>query len=324
MGIAFPLDFGTAPEWRAPRGLPDALRRERTLVMGILNVTPDSFSDGGEHNTFDSAVAHAERLVAEGADIIDVGGESTRPGADRVSEDEEIARTVSVVRALSERGIVVSIDTMRASVAKAAVEAGALIVNDVSAGLADPQMLPTVASLTSQRGESPVYAAMHWRGHSMEAMAKSGYGHVGRDVASELGARMEAALDAGIPAEYLVADPGFGFSKTGDENWDLFDQYAPVEELGYPLLVGVSRKRFVATLDVDRDAATAAISAVCQGRRTWAVRVHDVASTVAAIRVFERLMAGRDGRGMGLGSAFSDRNYGARRPEPPREGAADA
>lgn len=309
-GPRFPLDFGTAPQWRRPAGLPCDLEVDRTLVMGVLNVTPDSFSDGGEHNSFDAAIAHAELLVQQGADIIDVGGESTRPGGSRVSEDEELTRTVEVVKSLSERGITVSIDTMRAAVARAAVAAGALIVNDVSGGLADSAMFSTVAGLTTRRGTSPVYVGMHWRAHSETAVAAAGYERVGTDVARELGTQLDAAVAAGISPEYIVADPGFGFSKTGDDNWDLWDQLEGTEALGYPMLIGVSRKRFLAALGVDRDAATAALSGVSQGRRAWAVRVHDVVATVANIRVMERLMAGPAGRSIGMANGIADRPYG--------------
>lgn len=307
--IPFPLDFSTAPSWRRPSGLPAELSVDRTLIMGVLNVTPDSFSDGGTHNEFSAAVAHAEKLVANGADMIDVGGESTRPGGARVSEDEELSRTINVVRALAERGIVVSIDTMRASVATAAVEAGALIVNDVSGGLADPDMFDAVARMRTSLGAAPVYVAMHWRAHSDVAVSAAGYTEVGKDVAREVGAQVKAALAAGLRAQSLVLDPGFGFSKSGNDNWDLFDDYRPIEELGYPILVGVSRKRFLAALDVDRDAATAALSGLCQARHTWAVRVHDVRQTLANIRVMERLMAGRRGHAMGLGASVADREY---------------
>lgn len=311
--VRFPLDYASAPSWRHPAGLPDDLKVERTLVVGVLNVTPDSFSDGGTHNSFDAAIEHAKLLTRQGADIVDVGGESTRPGGSRVSEDEELSRTIDVVRALSERGIPVSIDTMRATVAREAVNAGALIVNDVAGGLADDAMLPTVATLRTQLGTPAVYAAMHWRAHSDAAVKAAVYDSVGADVARELGARLDAAVASGIAPEYLVADPGFGFSKTGDDNWDLFDQLGPTEDLGYPLLIGVSRKRFLASLDVDRDAATAAVSGLCQARRAWAVRVHDVPTTLANIRVMQRLMAGPQGRGMGLGANVSDREYGATR-----------
>lgn len=307
--LRFPLDFSTVPEWRHPLGMPESLRVERTLIMGVLNTTPDSFSDGGQHNSFPDAIAHAERLVSEGADIIDVGGESTRPGGERVSEAEELARTRDVVAALADKGIAVSIDTMRASVAAAAVESGAIIVNDVSAGLADPEMLSAVAGMRTSLGVQPVYVGMHWRGHSQEAMARAGYTAVGEDVARELSEQLDKAIAAGIDPKHIVADPGFGFSKTGNENWDLFDQYGPCEDLGFPILVGVSRKRFLAALDCDRDAATAAISGLCQLRKTWAVRVHNVAQNVANVRVMQRLMAGPEGRSLGLGAEVSDRNY---------------
>lgn len=304
-----PLDLTTAPAWRRPEGLPPALSQERTLIMGVLNVTPDSFSDGGAYLEHRSAIAHAEQMVADGADIIDVGGESTRPGAARVSEAEECRRTIPVVRALAERGICVSIDTMRAEVAREAVRVGALIVNDVSAGLADPDMLPAVARVRTSRGLPPVYVAMHWRAHSHEAVSHQSYADVGREVADELTARLEAAVEAGIPVSCLVADPGFGFSKSGEHNWELVDQIGQIEALGYPLLIGVSRKRFLTALGGNPDAATAAISGLAQARRAWAVRVHDVPSTLAQVRVMDRLLRGPGAPGGG--SEWADEPYAA-------------
>jgi dihydropteroate synthase len=241
------------------------------LIMGILNVTPDSFADGGRHNEFGAAVARGLEMIAEGVDIIDIGGESTRPGADRVSEEEEIARTIPVITELARHGARISIDTMRASTAKAAIKAGATIVNDVSGGLADPHMLDTVAEL-----DVP-YIAMHWRGQSKDMNLKAIYTDVVADVISELGERIEAALDAGIKTDNLIIDPGLGFAKDGEHNWAIIDAMNRFVELGYPVLVGGSRKRFLggqtpdereqATIDLTKRLATSGI---------WAVRVHSV------------------------------------------------
>jgi dihydropteroate synthase len=241
------------------------------LIMGILNVTPDSFADGGRHNEFGAAVARGLEMIAEGVDIIDIGGESTRPGADRVSEEEEIVRTIPVITELARRGARISIDTMRASTAKAAIKAGATIVNDVSGGLADPHMLDTVAEL-----DVP-YIAMHWRGQSKDMNSKAIYTDVVAEVISELGERIEAALEAGIKTDNLIIDPGLGFAKDGEHNWAIIDAMNRFVELGYPVLVGGSRKRFLggqtpdereqATIDLTKRLATSGI---------WAVRVHSV------------------------------------------------
>jgi dihydropteroate synthase len=241
------------------------------LIMGILNVTPDSFADGGRHNEFGAAVARGLEMIAEGVDIIDIGGESTRPGADRVSEEEEIARTIPVITELARHGARISIDTMRASTAKAAIKAGATIVNDVSGGLADPHMLDTVAEL-----DVP-YIAMHWRGQSKDMNSKAIYTDVVAEVISELGERIEAALEAGIKTDNLIIDPGLGFAKDGEHNWAIIDAMNRFVELGYPVLVGGSRKRFLggqtpdereqATIDLTKRLATSGI---------WAVRVHSV------------------------------------------------
>lgn len=269
-----------------PAGLPSALAaREDTLVMGILNVTPDSFSDGGEHAGRDEAIAHARLLLDQGADIIDVGGESTRPGAARVSAEEELARVLPVVEALAADGICVSVDTMRAQVARETVARGAIIVNDVSAGLADEQMASTVAGLRTREGSQPVYVAMHWRGHSDVMGSLTQYDDVARDVAAELGARVQELLAAGIARDHLVADPGLGFSKAGGQDWELLARRGPLEALELPVLIGASRKRFVAALGQDRDQATAAISAIAALHGAWCVRVHDVAPTKAAVAV---------------------------------------
>jgi dihydropteroate synthase len=187
------------------------------LIMGILNVTPDSFADGGRHNKFDAAVARGLEMIAEGVDIIDIGGESTRPGAERVSEAEEIARTIPVITELAKHGARISIDTMRASTAEAAIKAGASIINDVSGGLADPEMLQTAARL------GVPYIAMHWRGQSKDMNSKAIYNDVVIDVISELQERITAALDAGIEVGNLIIDPGLGFAKDAEHNWEIID-----------------------------------------------------------------------------------------------------
>jgi dihydropteroate synthase len=241
------------------------------LVMGILNVTPDSFADGGKHNDFESAVARGLQMISEGVDIIDIGGESTRPGADRVSEEEEIARTIPVIKELAKHGAKISIDTMRASTAKAAITAGASIINDVSGGLADPSMLQTVAELKVP------YIAMHWRGQSKDMNSKAVYGDVVSDVISELQERISAALDAGITAEHLIIDPGLGFAKDADHNWAIIDAIDQFVALGYPVLVGASRKRFLGGDTPDeREQATIDLTTRLAPTGVWAVRVHSV------------------------------------------------
>ncbi len=241
------------------------------LVMGILNVTPDSFADGGKHNNFESAVARGLEMIAEGVDIIDIGGESTRPGADRVSEDEEIARTIPVITELAKHGIPISIDTMRSRTAEAAVRAGASIINDVSGGLADPEMLQTASRL-----EVP-YIAMHWRGQSKEMNSKAIYSDVVSDVISELNERIEAALDAGIEKDKLIIDPGIGFAKEAEHNWKIIDSIDRFVALGYPVLVGASRKRFLGGDSPDeREQATIDLTKRLGTTGVWAVRVHSV------------------------------------------------
>jgi dihydropteroate synthase len=268
-----------------PDGLPADLARDRTLVMGILNVTPDSFSDGGAHMRPDQALAHAERMLSEGAAIIDVGGESTRPGAERVEEAEELRRVVPVVRELSARGAAVSVDTMRAAVAEASLEAGALIINDVSAGLADPGMPGLLARARTRLGAPPVVIAMHWRGHSDVMNDLDEYADVPRDVERELGARLAALREAGVEDSQLVADPGLGFAKNGAQNWEILGDWDALLAHDLPVLIGASRKRFLSALPGDRDVATAAVSALCAREGAWAVRVHDVAASVAAVEV---------------------------------------
>jgi dihydropteroate synthase len=271
-----------------PEGLPAELAQDRTLVMGILNVTPDSFSDGGRHLRPEDALAHADRMLAQGADIIDVGGESTRPGAERVEEAEELRRVVPVVRELGRRGIAVSVDTMRASVARAVIDAGALIINDVSAGLADPEMPEVMASSRTRLGTPPVVIAMHWRGHSDVMNGFARYDDVPRDVAGELADRLTALRAAGVEDAQLVADPGLGFAKTGEQDWEVLGDWSALRSHGLPLLIGASRKRFLASLGGDRDIATAALTTICALEGAWAVRVHDVPASVSAIAVASR------------------------------------
>jgi dihydropteroate synthase len=241
------------------------------LVMGILNVTPDSFADGGRHNNFEAAVARGLEMIAEGVDIIDIGGESTRPGADRVSEEEEIARTIPVIAELAKHGTPISIDTMRASTAHAAVKAGASIINDVSGGLADPEMLQTVAELKVP------YIAMHWRGQSKDMNSKAIYADVVSDVITELNERIEAALAAGIQKDKLIIDPGLGFAKDAEHNWAIIESIDRFVAMGYPVLVGGSRKRFLGGESPDeREQATVQLTKRLGSTGIWAVRVHSV------------------------------------------------
>ena len=277
------------PAYPAVRGLP-AL--DRCRVMGVINVTPDSFSDGGAFADADSAVKHGRQLLAAGADLLDVGGESTRPGAERVSAAEERARVEPVVAALAAAGAVVSIDTMRASTAEAALRAGARLVNDVSGGVADPE-LPALVAATGVP-----YVVMHWRGHSDQMQDHATYADVVSDVARELGERLEAVVAAGVALEQVVLDPGIGFAKTAEHNWALLARLEELLSLGRPLLVGSSRKSFLGALlaggdeprpVVDRDDATAALTVTAALAGAWAVRVHEVRASADAVRVVARL-----------------------------------
>ena len=241
------------------------------IVMGILNVTPDSFADGGRHNDFEAAVHHGHEMLAEGVDIIDIGGESTKPGVERVSEEEELARVIPVIEELAKTGVRISIDTMRASTARAAISAGAQIINDVSGGLADPEMLPTAAQL------GVPYIAMHWRGHSKDMNSRAVYGDVVKDVIAELQERVNAALDAGITKGNLILDPGIGFAKEAHHNWEIIDSIDQFVALGYPVLVGGSRKRFLGGDNPDeREAATIELTKRLSTSGIWGVRVHSV------------------------------------------------
>ena len=249
------------------------------LVMGILNATPDSFADGGEHFTYPDAVDHGLKLISEGADLIDVGGESTRPGAERVSAAEEERRVINVISKLADAGKPISIDTMRASTARAAVIAGASIINDVSGGLADAAMLETAAEL-----QVP-YIAMHWRGHSKEMNNLAVYKNVVEEVIAELNSRIEAALSAGISKSNLIIDPGIGFAKEAADNWAIIEEIGQFVALGYPVLVGASRKRFLGGDDpAAREAATVALTKQLSQTGIWAVRVHGVAANKAVLK----------------------------------------
>jgi dihydropteroate synthase len=261
----------------------------RCVVMGILNVTPDSFSDGGRYCDRDDAVAHGLALRTAGADLVDIGGESTRPGAQRVDAPTEIARVVPVIRELAAGGVPCSVDTTRAAVAEAALEAGAIMVNDVSGGLADPAMAPMMA-----RCRVP-WVLMHWRGHSERMDDLARYSDVVGEVRAELLARVDAAVGAGVDPGALVLDPGLGFAKTAAHNWALLGHLEALIELGFPVLVGASRKRFLGTLLAGatgtprrcdgRDTATAALSALAAATGAWGVRVHDAAASRDAATV---------------------------------------
>lgn len=261
----------------------------RTVVMGVLNVTPDSFSDGGLFSDLAGAIARGRDLRDLGADIVDVGGESTRPGAERISEEVELARTIAVVEALTAFGVPTGIDTMRASVAAAAVGAGCMLINDVSGGLADDAMLPTVAGLGV-----PI-VLMHWRAPSSEMDQFTHYDDVVAQVSKHLHERRDAAIQAGVSSEQIVLDPGLGFAKLAHHNWTLLNQLEAIAAIGQPVLIGASRKRFVgAELTdsrgeprplADRDAGTHAISALAAANGAWGVRVHDVPGTLDAVRV---------------------------------------
>ena len=266
-----------------------------TLIMGVVNVTPDSFSDGGRYVDPDDAVAHGLRLRSEGANLLDVGGESTRPGAERVAPRVEQERVLPVVTALVEAGAMVSIDTMNASTALTAVEAGARIVNDVSGGLADPHLLAAVATTSAD------LVLGHWRGPSADMYARAEYADVVRDVLRELAERVDAAAAAGIPPGRVIVDPGIGFGKKGAQNWDVLRALPRVAGLGHRVLVGTSRKRFLAealgadgsgddpaVTEARRDLATAVTSVLAAQAGAWAVRVHDVVATRDALRIADQ------------------------------------
>ncbi|MFI5906262.1 dihydropteroate synthase [Dactylosporangium sp. NPDC051541] len=266
------------------------LRRSTPVVMGVLNATPDSFSDGGRYADLDAAVVHARQMTAEGADLIDVGGESTRPGAERIDAGTEAARVLPVIRALRAEGVTMSIDTTRAAVAAAALEAGAELVNDVSGGLADPDMGRVVAEAGCP------WVLMHWRGHSRRMADLAVYDDVVKEVAAELLQRVDAAVAAGVAAERIILDPGLGFAKKPEHTWRLAAHLPDLIALGHPVLVGSSRKshlgRLLADADgtprptEDREAATVATTVLSVAAGAWGVRVHDVRGNVDAIKVW--------------------------------------
>ena len=273
-------------------GLPEFLHKpKRTLVMGIINVTPDSFSDGGENAGTESAVMRGIQMIREGVDIIDIGGESTRPGASRISPEEEKARVLPVLRALADYDTVLSIDTMRAEVAEKAIAAGASIVNDVSGGLADSDMPRLIADVRVP------YVVMHWRGFSDSMQKLAVYEVTAKEVRHELAERIEKLTKAGVEIDQIILDPGLGFAKEPDHNWDVLQAIESFEKLKRPLLVGASRKRFLGRLlndgegdrDVkEREAATIAVTTMLAERKVWGVRVHNVRDSRDAIEVVTR------------------------------------
>jgi dihydropteroate synthase len=276
-------------------------RPGRCVVMGVLNVTPDSFSDGGCYADKDAAVAHGLEMAAAGADYVDVGGESTRPGADRVDAQEECRRVLPVIAELASAGVRVSVDTTRAEVAEAALSSGAVLVNDVSGGLADAGM----AKLVADAGVP--WVLMHWRGHSREMYAAASYDDVVTEVRAELTARVDDAVAAGVHAEQLVLDPGLGFAKNSAHNWQLLASLDRLVDLGLPVLLGASRKTFLGRLLAgpdgtprpaeDRDAATLATTVLAAEAGIWGVRVHDAAASVDAVRTLAAVHAARAAAG---------------------------
>ena len=259
--------------------------------MGILNVTPDSFADGGKHFTVTDALTRAEQMVAEGVDIIDIGGESTRPGAERVSAEEERRRVIPVLQEVVQLGVPVSVDTTRASLASEALSLGATYINDVSGGLADPKMPSIIAS------NKVGYIAMHWRAHSAEMMAHATYEDVVVDVRDELSRRVESLISTGIDPKQLILDPGIGFSKTPEQNWELLRGLTQLQELGFPLLIGASRKRFLGEhlKPEEREDASIAVTSFCAAQGVWAVRTHSVKPHKDAIAQVTKLQVALHG-----------------------------
>lgn len=265
------------------------------VVWGVLNVTPDSFSDGGRFDSLDRALEQARVMHDQGADVIDVGGESTRPGAERITQEEEMRRVLPVIETLSGQGMTVSIDTMRAEVAQAAVAAGASLVNDVSGGRADADMHAAVAQLRVP------YVIMHWRGHSERMNELAIYDDPLRQVCEEIEEQVDAAVRAGVERDHIVVDPGIGFAKEAEHNWALLRAIDSVNGVGLPVLVGASRKRFLGALLADadgqprdangRDVATAVLSGFLADS-VWGLRVHDVGSTVDALKVARAMSGG--------------------------------
>ncbi len=277
---------------RSVRGLPVTTR---PLVMGVVNVTPDSFSDGGLFLGADEAIEQGLALLGEGADLLDIGGESTRPGATRPLVTEELARVVPVISALAGQGALVSVDTMRAEVAEAALDAGAVLVNDVSGGLADPAILRVVAE------RDAAYVAMHWRGHADTMQQRASYADVVGEVRDELARRVDDAVAAGVSLDRIAVDPGLGFAKTPDHNWELLAHLPELDALGLPILLGSSRKSFLGALladadgnprpVLDREDANVALTTLAGLLGVWAVRVHEARASVDALKVVARFGA---------------------------------
>jgi dihydropteroate synthase len=278
--------------------------------MGVVNVTPDSFSDGGRFRGVDDAVAHGLAMLAEGADLLDIGGESTRPGATRPLVTEELARVVPVISALAATGALVSVDTMRAEVAEAALGAGATVVNDVSGGLADPAVLEVVAE------HDAAYVAMHWRGHADTMQRRATYADVVGEVTGELRRRVDAAVSAGVSIDRIAVDPGLGFAKTAEHNWELLRGLPELDRLGLPILLGSSRKSFIGALladedgtprpVLDREDANVALTTLAGLLGVWAVRVHEARASVDALKVVARWRGGGPESPSGLGFGPSE------------------
>jgi dihydropteroate synthase len=274
----------------------DLLTAASPVIVGVLNVTPDSFSDGGRYASLDAAVTHAVQMNTDGATFVDVGGESTRPGAERIDADTERARVLPVIAELAAQGVAMSIDTTRASVAAAALAAGAAVVNDVSGGLADPDMVRVVADAGCP------WVLMHWRGHSARMRELAVYTDVVKEVCAELGARVDAALAGGVAADRIVVDPGIGFAKLPEHNWRLSARLEQVVALGFPVLYASSRKSYLGSLLADergprpvdeREAATIATTVLALEAGVWGVRVHDVRANVDAVKVWRATRAAR-------------------------------
>ena len=295
---------------RHVRGLPHL---DRPLVMGVVNVTPDSFSDGGRYLAVDDAVARGLEMLGDGADLLDIGGESTRPGATRPLVAEELARVVPVITQLAGHGALVSVDTMRAEVALAALDAGAVVVNDVSGGLADPDILRVVAE------RDAAYVAMHWRGHADTMQQRASYADVVGEVHDELRRRVDAALAAGVAPDRIAVDPGLGFAKTADHNWLLLQHLADLDDLELPILLGSSRKSFLGSLladaageprpVLDREGANVALTTLAGLLGVWGVRVHEARASVDALKVVSRWRLRGPGRAFG-GSGATGRVAG--------------
>lgn len=261
----------------------------QTVVMGILNITPDSFADGGKHFNFADAINRGEKMISEGVDIIDIGGESTRPGAERITESEERSRVIPVISELKKLGATISIDTMRAQIASEAIKAGATYINDVSGGLADPEMVKTVVTNPQIQ-----YIAMHWRAHSKNMQDLAIYKDVVREVKDELQDRIDNLISAGADPDQLIIDPGLGFAKSGEHNWEILRNLDRLALLGFPILIGASRKKFLGELTGttnpdDREAASIAITTLVAKAGVWGVRTHSVKPHKDAVAAAQEL-----------------------------------